>query len=100
MKTVKILGTDYKVIFKDYKDDPLFEKRSMEDRGWFCVLLIDIHEEFCIELFLTIGFFYSTLLLEEDDLIVTDLSVTGFDPLSEYLPSSFIFPSIRGRFSD
>lgn len=71
-----------------------------EDRGRFCVLLIDIHEEFCIELFLTIGFFCSTLLLEEDDLIVTDLSVTGFDPLSEYLPSSFIFPSIRGRFSD
>ena len=30
MKTVKILGTDYKVIFKDYKDDPLFEKRSID----------------------------------------------------------------------
>ena len=29
MKTVKILGTDYKVIFKDYKDDPLFEKEAL-----------------------------------------------------------------------
>ena len=30
MKTVKILGTDYKVIFKNYKDDPLFERRSID----------------------------------------------------------------------
>ncbi len=30
MQTVKILGTDYKVVFKNYKDDPLFEKRSID----------------------------------------------------------------------
>ena len=29
-KTVSILGTEYQVIFKDYKDDPIFEKRSCD----------------------------------------------------------------------
>lgn len=30
MRTVKILGTDYKVISRNYKEDPLFEKKSID----------------------------------------------------------------------
>ena len=30
MKTVNILGTDYKVIFENYTDNPMFEKQSID----------------------------------------------------------------------
>ena len=30
MKTVNILGPDYKVIFENYTDNPMFEKQSID----------------------------------------------------------------------
>ncbi len=30
MQTVKILGTDYKIFLRGFKEDPLFEKRSID----------------------------------------------------------------------